>query len=123
MAETPAPSPVEPVKPAPPMPEIQREPAVTAKAKREETAQAAAEVAQDIARNLGESTVAYQYPPVSLLTEGDGVSGADVAGELRTNQTRLSDTIRSFGIDAAIVNVTRGPRSPGMRWSWTRACG
>ena len=42
------------------MPEIQREPAVTAKAKREETAQAAAEVAQDIARNLGEGTVAYQ---------------------------------------------------------------
>ncbi|WP_130868635.1 FtsK/SpoIIIE family DNA translocase [Intestinimonas massiliensis (ex Afouda et al. 2020)] len=111
VAEAPASAPVEPVKPAPPMPEIQREPAVpsAAKARREETAQAAAEVAQDIARSLGESTVAYQYPPVSLLTEGDGTSGADVAGELRANQTRLSDTIRSFGIDAAIVNVTRGP--------------
>ncbi|MGN8897970.1 DNA translocase FtsK 4TM domain-containing protein [Flavonifractor sp. HCP28S3_F3] len=106
----PVPTPVEPVKPAPPMPEIQREPAVpSAKARREETAQAAAEVAQDIERNMGESTPVYHYPPVSLLTEGDGVSGADVAGELRANQTRLSDTIRSFGIDASIVNVTRGP--------------
>ena len=78
--------------------------------KREEAAQAAAEVAQDIARKLEEGTpAAYQYPPVSLLNEGAGVSGADVASELQANQARLSDTIRSFGIDATIANVTRGP--------------
>lgn len=81
-----------------------------AKVKREEAAQAAAEVAQDIARKLEEGTpAAYQYPPVSLLNEGAGVSGADVASELQANQARLSDTIRSFGIDATIANVTRGP--------------
>ena len=80
------------------------------KVKREEAAQAAAEVAQDIARKLEEGTpAAYQYPPVSLLNEGAGVSGADVASELQANQARLSDTIRSFGIDATIANVTRGP--------------
>ena len=48
------------------MPEIQREPAVPAapKSKREEAAQAAAEVAQDIARNLEEGPApAYHYPP------------------------------------------------------------
>ena len=78
--------------------------------RREEAAQAAAEVAQDIARKLEEGTpAAYQYPPVSLLNEGAGVSGADVASELQANQARLSDTIRSFGIDATIANVTRGP--------------
>ena len=96
-----------------PAPEIEREPAVapvSAKARqKEETAQAAAEVAQDIARSLEEEPMAYQYPPVSLLTEGEGVSGSDVAGELRSNQARLSDTIRSFGIEANISNVTRGP--------------
>ena len=96
-----------------PVPEIVREPAVpptSAKARqKEETAQAAAEVAQDIARSLEEEPMAYQYPPVSLLTEGEGVSSSDVAGELRANQARLSDTIRSFGIDASISNVTRGP--------------
>ena len=103
---------VEPVRPAPPMPEIQREPAVppAPKNKQEETAQAAAEVAQDIARNLEEGPAqTYHYPPVSLLTEGSGDSEGDVAEELRANQARLSDTIRSFGIDAAIANVTRGP--------------
>ena len=101
----PAPEPA----PVPPMPEIQREPAV-AKTKKEEAAQAAAEVAQDIARNLEEGLpAAYQYPPVSLLHEGQGVSGGEVAGELQANQARLADTIHSFGIDADIVSVTRGP--------------
>ena len=96
-----------------PVPEIVREPAVppvASKARqKEEAAQAAAEVAQDIARSLEEEPVVYQYPPVSLLTEGEGVSSTDVAGELRANQARLSDTIRSFGIEANISNVTRGP--------------
>ncbi|HIZ93141.1 DNA translocase FtsK [Flavonifractor sp. An112] len=103
----------EPIPETQPVPEIVREPAVpptSAKARqKEETAQVAAEVAQDIARSLEEEPVAYQYPPVSLLTEGEGVSSSDVAGELRVNQARLSDTIRSFGIDASISNVTRGP--------------
>lgn len=108
-AAKPVPEPIPEPAPAPPVPEIEREPAV-AKAKREEAAQAAAEVAQDIARKLEEGTpAAYQYPPVSLLNEGAGVSGADVASELQANQARLSDTIRSFGIDATIANVTRGP--------------
>ena len=102
-------TPQEAAQAAKPVPEIEREPAV-AKVKREEAAQAAAEVAQDIARKLEEGTpAAYQYPPVSLLNEGAGVSGADVASELQANQARLSDTIRSFGIDATIANVTRGP--------------
>ena len=123
----PAPQPVQPEpvvqqaqpepEPAPqPVPEIEREPAVppttaaaTKARQREEAAQAAAEVAQDIERSLEEEPMAYQYPPVSLLTEGEGVSSSDVAGELRANQARLSDTIRSFGIDASISNVTRGP--------------
>ena len=104
-AEAPVPEPA----PVPPMPEIQREPAV-GKVKKEEAAQAAAEVAQDIARNLEEGLpVAYQYPPASLLHEGQGVSGSEVAGELQANQARLADTIHSFGIDAEIVSVTRGP--------------
>ena len=99
-----------PVQTAEPLPvvEITREEAVP-KVKAEEAAQAAAEVAQDIEKRLEEGHAAYQYPPVSLLKEGDAVIGAEALGELRTNQNRLEETIRSFGIDAHIVNVTRGP--------------
>ena len=67
------------------------------------------EVAQEVEKSLEQGAPAYQYPPVSLLKEGDGVVGGDALAELRANQNRLSDTIRSFGIDANIVNVTRGP--------------
>ncbi|MCQ4864243.1 FtsK/SpoIIIE family DNA translocase [Pseudoflavonifractor phocaeensis] len=103
----PAPEPAAHV-PVPPMPEIEREPAVP-KVKASEAARAAAEVAQEVEKNLEQGAPAYQYPPVSLLKEGDGVVGGDALAELRANQNRLSDTIRSFGIDANIVNVTRGP--------------
>ncbi|SBW04261.1 FtsK/SpoIIIE family protein [uncultured Eubacteriales bacterium] len=103
-AFTPTPSTVPPS----PAPEIVREPAVP-KAKPSQAAQAAVEVAHDIEKKLTEGPPAYQYPPVSLLKEGEGIIGADAIGELKNNQVRLSDTIRSFGIEANIVNVTRGP--------------
>ncbi len=91
-------------------PFITREPAVP-KLKPEETAQVAAEVGMEAEANLSAATAApaYQYPPLSLLREGDDVIGSEALGELQQNQKRLSDTIHSFGIDANIVDVTRGP--------------
>ena len=82
-----------------------------AKVTREETQQAAAEVAQDIEESLAQEKEEqpYQYPPLSLLSEGEGNIGGDALKELNANRQRLTDTIGSFGIDAHIVNVTRGP--------------
>ena len=82
---------------------------VQPKVKPEEAAQAAAEVTAEIEETMSQPAVVYQYPPVSLLVEGDGGIGADALGELQANQNRLADTIRSFGIEATITNVTRGP--------------
>ncbi|MCQ2421034.1 MAG: DNA translocase FtsK, partial [Clostridia bacterium] len=50
----------------------------------------------------------YQFPPVSLLHGGGGTM-ADGTNEMRQNAERLNDTLKSFGIEAHIVNVTRGP--------------
>ncbi|MCD7927876.1 MAG: DNA translocase FtsK, partial [Oscillospiraceae bacterium] len=75
----------------------------------EEAAQAAAEVTQEIEQAMGQEATAYQYPPVSLLLQGEGGIEGEAFGELRANQTRLDETMRSFGIDAKICNVTRGP--------------
>ena len=97
-----------PAEPAPAMPEIVREPAVP-KLKKGDAAEAAAQVTQEVAEALSQAAPAYQSPPVSLLREGEETDSAGVSGELRANQTRLTDTIHSFGIDASIVNVTRGP--------------
>ncbi len=93
---------------ADPIPEIVREPAIP-KAKKGEVAKTATQVAKDIESNLEHEPPAYQYPPVSLLDEREGVEPGEAMGELRLNQARLSDTIRSFGIDAKIVGVIRGP--------------
>ena len=74
-----------------------------------EVAQQAAQVAQDIQGNMGQTIPPYQYPPLSLLTEGPAEMGGQAMAELNANRQRLTDTIHSFGIDANIVNVTRGP--------------
>ena len=79
------------------------------KVKREEAAQAAVEIAQDIAAGMAAEEHPYQYPPLSLLHEGSSELGGEGLGELSANRQRLSDTIRSFGIQANIVGVVRGP--------------
>jgi S-DNA-T family DNA segregation ATPase FtsK/SpoIIIE len=79
------------------------------KVKPEETAQAAAQITAEIQETMGQAASVYQYPPVSLLVEGESNLGADAVGELNANQSRLSETLHSFGIDASISNVTRGP--------------
>ncbi|MGN1003554.1 MAG: DNA translocase FtsK [Oscillospiraceae bacterium] len=110
----PEPEPAAPPEPIPepepaPAPVLQSAAPVQPKVKPEEAAQAAAEVTAEIEESMGQPAAAYQYPPVSLLVEGDGSIGADALGELKANQNRLAETIRSFGIEAKITNVTRGP--------------
>ena len=51
----------------------------------------------------------YQFPPLELLKSGAGSSAPDGRDEIRINRQRLEEAIRSFGIDAAVVDVTRGP--------------
>ena len=104
--ESPAPPPAD--APAAPRPEPPRE-AEPQKVTREQAAQAADQVAQDIQANLGQDSPPYQYPPLSLLQEGPGEIGGEALAELSANRQRLDDTIHSFGIEANIVNVTRGP--------------
>ncbi len=100
--------------PAPvPTPEIVREPAVPKsdkQAEKMEAQRAAEEIAQDLQAGLAsQEERPYQYPPLSLLNESGGDFGGEALGELNANRQRLSDTIRSFGIDANIINVVRGP--------------
>ena len=93
------------------MPEVVREPAVpkTAKSEKAEAEQAAQEMAEHIQAGMAQEPPPYHYPPLDLLQEGKGELGGEALVELNANKQRLSDTIHSFGIDANIVNVTRGP--------------
>ena len=58
----------------------------------------------------GVSANSYRLPPISLLTGARQTSAPpDGTRELNNNATLLMDTIKSFGIEASIVSVTRGP--------------
>ena len=104
-APTPAPAPKpEPVMEAPP---VIREPAVE-KVTKQEAEAAHAQIAKEIEEGMEREPQVYRYPPISLLNEGRG-SASSAADELRANQQRLQDTLVSFGVDAHISNVTRGP--------------
>lgn len=50
----------------------------------------------------------YEKPPIFLLKKGHAVA-ANSDEELRTNRERLESTIKSFGVNARIVDTTRGP--------------
>ncbi len=79
-----------------------------AKLNREEVQQETELVAQEIEMNTAEEQPKYIYPPLDLLRGGNG-GQVDGTEEMRINSSRLNDTLASFGIDAHIVNVVRGP--------------
>ena len=96
----PAPAPEEPLPPlqAPEQPE---------KLKKADVQLEAAQIAQQITQQEP-AKPEYQFPPVDLLKAGSG-QAHDGTEEMRQNAERLSDTLQSFGIEAHIINVTRGP--------------
>ena len=50
----------------------------------------------------------YVFPPLELLNEGLSAS-SDARDEITLNRERLENAIRSFGINASVVGVIRGP--------------
>ena len=51
----------------------------------------------------------YQYPPVDLLQEGKPVNTEGMEQELKENASTLVDTLRSFGVETRITDISRGP--------------
>ena len=51
----------------------------------------------------------YKYPPVSLLSEVAPESTQNITAELESTATLLVDTLRSFGVESRIINISRGP--------------
>ena len=50
----------------------------------------------------------YERPPIFLLKKGHATA-VNTEEELRANRDRLESTIKSFGVNAAIVSTTHGP--------------
>ena len=51
----------------------------------------------------------YVFPPLSLLPGSSVANTADFSKETQNTSSCLSEAIQSFGIDASLVNIVRGP--------------
>ena len=102
------PAPASAAEPEPIAPPVIREPAVTPPAAQNPEPDPQEQVAREIEQSMEQEIPAYRYPPLSLLKVGSA-SAAAADDELRANRQRLQDTLVSFGVDAHISDVTRGP--------------
>ncbi len=67
------------------------------------------EFVKTIEKTKEENAEAYKFPSVNLLRSGSGRASVDGREEIALNRERLESTIRSFGVNASITGITRGP--------------
>ncbi len=70
------------------------------------------EETEEIAQELEEAfeRIPYTFPDVELLNRGnDGADSADSRTELKETATKLISTLKSFNVDAKLLNVSKGP--------------
>lgn len=66
------------------------------------------EFSDDITKGLDESTDnGYVFPPLNLLKQSDTSNAAAASSEVTAEH--LVETLRSFGVETRIVNISRGP--------------
>lgn len=51
----------------------------------------------------------YQYPPLECLEEPPSVNAANYSDEMKMSAQKLVDTLKSFGVETKIVDISRGP--------------
>ena len=66
------------------------------------------EVARTIEENAQTLQPEYRYPPLELLRRSSGTA-VDGREEMAINRERLQATLNSFGVNAVIADITRGP--------------
>ena len=52
---------------------------------------------------------AYRYPPVTLLKDNENAGGQATQADLDATAQLLVDTLKSFGVETRIVDISRGP--------------
>lgn len=65
-------------------------------------------VANEIAETAEDIPI-YKFPPLSLLDSINSADSKTVAAELESTAQRLVDTLKSFGVETQVINVSRGP--------------
>jgi len=72
----------------------------------EETSKVEEEISSGISMEVDEG---YKFPPLSLLKAPSFANGRSAAAELDNTAEHLVETLRSFGVETRIVDISRGP--------------
>ncbi len=75
----------------------------------QEMVENANEVANTIASTRTASNGKYKFPPLSLLTKKSGGSNQNSKEELESTADKLEQTLKNFGINVEVTDVTCGP--------------
>ena len=81
----------------------------------EDTAEKAPEAGSDMPEDLPDEVVAeeappvYRLPPLSLLDQARPVDDQAAAAELKSTAEQLVQTLREFGVETQVINISRGP--------------
>lgn len=70
------------------------------------------EETQKFAEEIGEESApedTYQFPPLRLLNETKVANAAALSAELDQTAEHLVETLRSFGVETRIVDISKGP--------------
>ena len=67
-----------------------------------------AAVASEIDEAIDDMPI-YKYPPLNLLDSINSADSRSVAAELENTAQRLVETLKSFGVETQVINVSRGP--------------
>lgn len=59
--------------------------------------------------NQNKEVIEYKYPPISLLKSPVNKGSEDLSGELKSNAEILVNTLKSFGVQTRIIDISRGP--------------
>ena len=78
------------------------------KESKQEAADEALNVEDEIKKNEDKPKKVYQFPPLTLLTKGR-VSRGDSDAHLRETAMKLQQTLQSFNVNATVTNVSCGP--------------
>ncbi len=80
------------------------------KSKKQELEQAEAEISKQVSENQDNNENAYHYPPLDLLYPSSSKEDNQKATEeLNRNGAKLESTLKSFGVNANIIDICRGP--------------
>ena len=110
-APEPAPLPIPPVPPVLPEPEPlpplnEEPPAVTEK---EESSQPETDFPVEPLPEAEPEEYKYVFPPVTMLSASPHADPAKETEELQTNGRLLTETLKSFGVQTKILDISRGP--------------